>query len=145
MSSVSFHLAVEVSMCIKANLKGFLLAVQVRMQVLEIARWTHHPSPKQAAQSDAESPSGPPAPLAPAVCPKCPNQRSGGLNPRGWPGPLKTAFLEPEFPSKIPPVTSKPNHNPASAPTCWEGKGADPPAGSQSHMGVHIYTQGQDK
>lgn len=40
---VNFHLAAKVSMCIKSKPKWLLLSIQVKMKVLEIARWPYLP------------------------------------------------------------------------------------------------------
>lgn len=50
----NFTLAAKVSMCIKSKLKWLFLSIQVKMKVLEIARWLISPSPKQAAQTYAK-------------------------------------------------------------------------------------------
>lgn len=51
---VNFTLAAKVSMCIKSKPKWLLLSIQVKMKVLEIARWLISPSTRQAAQTYAK-------------------------------------------------------------------------------------------
>lgn len=48
------HLAAKVSMCIKSKPKWLFLSIQMKMQMLEIARWLIFLSPKHAAQTYAK-------------------------------------------------------------------------------------------